>query len=303
MNAIAYNPRVGFADPFGGQADIEKCVIRAVGDPALRFGEDALRMLRAVRFAATLGYTIETETLAAIGNQASNLANISAERIREEFTRLLCGAYPNAFLLLFDTGLMPFILQGTPYPGDAALTRTHLACFAASTPPSASKERDPHLPLTLFFAPFVNPTPLLRAMRYDNKTVQAVTLYTKLLPFVIPADRYAIKKTLRQMPKASALAFFENLLKLQAVVGTIDTALFNELRTIARDIHVNHECYTIKDLAINGHDLAKLGIPNGTQMGDILEQLLDDVMHNAAKNQHAVLTKQALFAIRAHKYI
>ena len=282
MNAIAYNPTVGFADPFGGRADIERRIIRAVGDPTLRFGEDALRMLRAIRFAATLGYTIEGETLDAIGAQAGNLTKISAERIREEFTRLLCGAFSAAFTLLFDTGLMPYILQGTPYPGDPMLMQSHLHLLAKHEP-------NPHLPLALFFAPFADLAPLLRAMRYDNKTVQAIALYTKLLPQPIPADRYAIKKTLRQMPPASALACFDNLLTLQEIVGTSNPTHLMDLRTIAHDIHANNECYHIKDLAINGHDLAQLGFPTGKPMGDKLEKLLDTVMRDPAKNRREFL--------------
>ena len=184
---------------------------------------------------------------------------------------------------------MPFILQGTPYPGAPIQTHHHL---------SKTSHGDPHLPLALFFAPFADPAPLLRAMRYDNKTVQAVALYTKLLPHPIPTDRYAIKKTLRQMPQASALAFFGNLLTLQAIVGIADIAHLDELHTIARDIHDKNECYSIKQLAINGHDLAKLGIPTGKQMGDILEQLLDTVMRDPTQNQHALLTKQALFCYK-----
>jgi len=289
MNAIAYNPATGFADPFGGRADIERRIIRAVGDPSLRFGEDALRMLRAVRFAATLGYKIEGDTLSAITAQSSNLANISAERTREEFTRLLCGAYPAAFPLLFDTGLMPYILQGTPYPGDTALTQSHLEKLLQMP---ASADNNPHLPLALFFAPFADPAPLLRAMRYDNKSVQAVARYTQLLPHPIPADRYAIKKTLRQMPPASAPAFFENVLTLQEVVGVCNAAHVDELRKIARDIHDNNECYQIKDLAVNGNDLIAQGIPAGKETGAELERLLDIVMRDPAKNRRETLMQR-----------
>jgi len=285
MNAIAYNPASGFADPFNGRADIERHIIRAVGNPTLRFGEDALRMLRAIRFAATLGFAIEGETLAAIGKQSSNLANISAERIRQEFTRLLCGAYPAAFALLFDTGLMPYILQGIPYPGDTALTQSRLNKLLLKT----SADSNPHLPLAIFFAPFDNPALLLRAMRYDNKTVQAVTLYTQLLPHPIPNDRYEIKKTLRQMPPKSALAFFENLLMLQEVIGISDAMHLTALHQIAHDIHDKNECYHIKGLALNGNDLIARGIPAGKETGAALERLLNIVMRNPAKNQRDIL--------------
>ncbi|MCL2499647.1 MAG: CCA tRNA nucleotidyltransferase [Defluviitaleaceae bacterium] len=279
MNAIAYNPAYGFADPFNGREDIEQKIIRCVGDPAHRFGEDALRMLRAVRFAGTLGFTIEADTLDAISAQRENLARISAERVREELTCLLCGAYPQAITLLETTGLMPHVLQSRTYEGDLAETIRQVEKSPA----------DEHLRLSLFFSRFEFVEKVLRALRFDNKSIQAIRLYVRLLPVPIPADRYTIKKYLYQMPAAYAQLFFENLLTLQEITQVSDPAHITQLRQISRSIHENDECYTLRGLAVNGKDLAALGIPPGKAMGDTLKSLLDAVMRDPTINKKEIL--------------
>jgi tRNA nucleotidyltransferase (CCA-adding enzyme) len=281
MNAIAYNPAHGFADPFNGREDIKQKIIRCVGDPGHRFSEDALRMLRAVRFAGTLGFAVDPAAIAAISMLKENLTRISAERIREELTRLLCGAYPQAIALLESTGLMLYVLQGQTYPDSLAEVIKRLE----KSPP------DEHFRLSLFFSS-INPTEkILRSLRCDNKTIQAVSLYVKLMPVAIPADRCAIKKCLRQMPQAAAQVFFENLLTLQEITGNTSSAHLATLRQISREIHANDECYTLQGLAINGKDLLEIGIPPGKVMGEKLEFLLDAVMRDPKLNNKECLLK------------
>jgi tRNA nucleotidyltransferase (CCA-adding enzyme) len=110
INAMAYNEKEGFIDLFGGMKDLEQGVIRCVGSAAERFGEDALRILRAIRFSAQLGFTIEENTLQAIKDKAGNLQSISAERIRAELTKLLISDYPNRLKLLYETGITKVVL-------------------------------------------------------------------------------------------------------------------------------------------------------------------------------------------------
>lgn len=110
INAMAYNPRTGIVDPFDGMSDIEKRCIRCVGDPRERFGEDALRMLRGIRFAGQLQFEIENETLTAIREQAPTLVNVSAERIRTELTKLLLSDGSDRLLLAAETGLDQYFL-------------------------------------------------------------------------------------------------------------------------------------------------------------------------------------------------
>jgi tRNA nucleotidyltransferase (CCA-adding enzyme) len=299
MNAIAYNPSKGFADPFDGREDIGRKIIRCVGDPAHRFGEDALRMLRAIRFAGTLGFTVDPAALAAITAQSENLARISAERVREELTRLLCGEYPRVIALLDSTGLMPYVLQNRLYAGDLMKTIDWLEgvnkirLVESQNPPNDVKFNE-YTRLVLFFFPFdaVGEIPrILRDLRFDNKTIQAVRLLARLLPVPIPADRYIIKKHLRQMPKAFAQAFFENLLLLKEITNQADPSHLAQLYCISREIHKNNECYTLQNLAVNGKDLAEIGIPPGKIMGDTLESLLDAVMREPGLNKKSRLLR------------
>lgn len=110
INAMAYNEKEGFIDLFGGLSDLENGIIRCVGSPEERFGEDALRILRAVRFSAQLGFGIEEETMKAIRAKAENLMSISAERIRAELTKLLLSGHPERLRTLYETGITKLIL-------------------------------------------------------------------------------------------------------------------------------------------------------------------------------------------------
>jgi tRNA nucleotidyltransferase (CCA-adding enzyme) len=278
MNAIAYNPQQGFVDPFDGLGDIQNKTIRCVGDPVHRFGEDALRMLRAIRFAATLGFAVDPGVLSGIQTLYKNLAKISGERIREELTRLLCGAYPSAIFLLEATGLMPYVLQGRDYEGDLKKTVRRIE----------QSPKNEHIRLSLFFSSFNTVGTLLRNLRFDNKTIKAVGFYTRFLTTPIPDDRYEIKKLLRQLPKEAS---FDHLLTLREITNPTESA--HVIRNTYREIHENNECYTLQNLAINGRDLAEVGFPSGKIMGDILETLLDTVMRNPSLNKKRLLTESA----------
>ena len=285
INAIAYNPTHGFADPFNGRADITRQTIRCVGNPTHRFTEDALRMLRAVRFAGTLGFVIDPAAINAITALRENLTRISAERIREELTRLLCGTLPGALSLLESTGLLPYVLRGTPYPAPLAQTVQYLE----------SAPTDETLRLSLFFTPFQQngsaPTveKIMRDLRYDNKTIHAAALFARLLPHPIPAERYAIKKILQQLPQDLVKDSFEKLLALQQITGVSDTAHNELLRQLADDVLSKNEPYLLKHLAINGDDLHATGFPRGKEMGAALAGLLDAILREPAANEKQIL--------------
>ncbi|MCL2360935.1 MAG: CCA tRNA nucleotidyltransferase [Defluviitaleaceae bacterium] len=268
VNAIAYNPAKGFVDPFDGRNDIDKKLIRCVGIPRHRFGEDALRMLRALRFAGQLGFFIDKATLRAIAAMSLNIANISAERIREELVRLLCSPYVKAIKLLETTGLLCNILE---YSGDIDKTTELLA---------ACPEKET-LRLAVFFAySGHNSLELLRSLRFDNKTIREVFHYICMLHTPIPHDRYEIKKILRQIPHE----LFENLLLLQSLFYPDDTSKLAAIRIEVQDILDKEECYTLQNLSVKGKDLITAGFPPGKAVGDKLEGLLDMVMRNPELN-------------------
>ncbi|MDR0273038.1 MAG: CCA tRNA nucleotidyltransferase [Clostridiales bacterium] len=268
INAIAFNPSKGFVDPFGGCGHIERGVIKCVGDSEIRFSEDALRMLRAIRFAAELGFSVDSDTLGAIAKLKENLSNISAERIREELTKLLCGAYPDALELLESTGLMYFALRERDYCGDLRSVVSQLALCP----------QDEHMRLALFFS-HMDCEKILLNLKFDNKTQKVVSLFVKYLAVPISHDRYEIKKLLRVFSHNE----FEKLLDLK-ILGGEPRELIAQISEEARDIFAKSECFTLRCLAVNGDDLADAGIPRGKIMGDALEKLLDAVMRDPSLN-------------------
>ena len=312
MNAIAYNPSRGFVDPFYGRDDIDKGIIRCVGDATCRFSEDALRMLRAIRFAGVLGFSVDESALNAITQLQENLSNISAERIREELGKLLCGAYPQALMLLENTKLLTPVLRGYEYvgdlcsvipqitacPPDEAMRLTLFLCNAfaidcatdaTSLPPSISA-----VSLDSKCMAMSRVAGILRDLRYDNKTIKHVTLYVDLLHAPLPHDRYGIKKLLRIVPHE----IFENLLDLKAIHNKVlHLSAIEDVRREAQDIISSNECFTLRDLAVSGNDLAQAGIRPGKAMGNALELLLDAVMRDPSANVKETLINMALCSI------
>lgn len=269
MNAIAFSPDRGFVDPFGGQEDIANQIIRCVGVAAHRFNEDALRMLRAVRFSAQLGFDIQPETMAAIAACKQNLTHISAERVREELTRLLASPHPQKIIDLQTLGLLDFMLQGYTYGDDLAQVAERIG----NTPCRLN------LRLALFFAWCGEDAPkVLRALRFDNKTILEVGAMIHLLPSLLPHSRYALKKLLSK----TSPAIVEGVATLQQDEHTRDTL---------RDILRLGECFTLRDLEVKGSDLIRLGIKPGKQIGDLLDTLLDMTLRDPSLNDYNKLIR------------
>jgi tRNA nucleotidyltransferase (CCA-adding enzyme) len=242
---------------------------------------------------------------------AHKLQFISAERIRDELTKLICAPHPEVLFLLEETGLLHFA-----YPGDmpqtvAFLQLLHEKCTQMLAEEASMYPSHTHMALALFFAPFMNLqqkqaavlpnhsvtnlSDLLRSLRFDNKTIQAIILYTTLLHAPIPTQAFEIKQILRQMPKEQPFEAFENLLILCEVIHTDKNdnqvkPQLDEIRETLHSINANNECFTIAQLAINGHDLAALGVPPGKEMGQMLEKLLDIVLREPEKNTRETLT-------------
>ena len=265
MNAIAFNPSDGFVDPFGGREDILRREIRCVGDAEARFNEDALRIMRAFRFAAQLGFNIDDEILTAAAKLGKNLANISVERIMNELTRLITAPHPHVLIQLETAGLLPYILPD--FAGDLHKIIPKLKLC----PPDA-----PMRYAVLLASYEEKTTAAFRRLKPDNKTLSLVSLYVSRYKTAIQPDRYEIKKILRRVP----LETLAKLLTLQEIYGIKTDEVFAQ----AQDIINKNECYTLKNLAINGDDLSAHGIKKGTKMGEILERLLNEVMQNPSAN-------------------
>ena len=271
MNAIAYHPNKGFVDPFGGQADIKRKLVRCVGNPVQRFTEDALRMLRAVRFSGTTGFAICGDVLEAISKLKHNLSNVSPERIREELGKLITSYHPEAVEILYTTGLLPFVLRGREYSGDISEVVPWLK--------KCSTHEPMRMALFLYWAGDECEN-LLRDLRFDNKSMKEISLYVRMLYKPILDSRYEIKKILRYVQQD----MFENVLTLKAIINPLESEVLEDIRQEAADIYQKGECFTLRDLAVNGSDLAALGMPRGKEMGEVLENLLDMVMRSPELN-------------------
>ena len=277
INAIAYNPNTGLIDPFGGVADINKKNIRCVGEPHQRFSEDALRMMRAIRFCAQLDFDIDPDTYAAISTMAGRLHLISMERIRDELTKILTSQNPEALALLKDTGLWPNILRGVSFCGNLPVS----CCGNLSASWFKNCPKEPAMLYALLSAD----EHLMRHLKFDNRTIKETATYTNRLDQHIPNSRYDIKVILNEIGPRQ----LNNLLTLKAIVQPQEATHFEAIRDTCDDIIKSNECFSIADLAVTGGDLIASGIPPGEEIGRTLYALLDKVMADPTLNKKEVL--------------
>lgn len=254
INAMAFHPDEGITDPFGGMEDIQRKLIRSVGDPLERFSEDALRMLRAIRFSAQLGFKIEDRTYNAIRILNKDIGFVSFERIRNELDRILSSAHPYKLGLIWDTGLSSHVFPGIP-----ALPEIFLkACGAAY---EAAK---PIFLLTsLFYGAFGKCSAnqaqiLLRRLKYDNRTISQVKktlMAAEVLETPTPRN---IRRACRLFgAEAAEAAFLILSLAGKCSTGAVDPSLFADPQP----------------LMISGSDLIRSGLNEGKEIGIILSLL------------------------------
>lgn len=281
MNAIAYHPAEGFRDPFHGQEDIAAETIRGVGDPPKRFQEDALRMLRCVRFAAQLGFVIEEETWAALCANTALIQKISVERIHEELKKLWLSPFIEKIPLLWESGLLA---QIDPVLSARLIARSQKTLSELSVCP-----KEFILRWTVVLQDYTpdEAKAFLKGMKFDNHTLKRVCLLLEQLQNDVPTDAYP----LRRLAGAIGTEAMEELLTLQAILRP--TSPHQESRELLKKILADGDCLTLKTLALSGKDLMGMGAPHGKELGTILAELLDIVLQEPAKNTKEILTAQA----------
>ena len=275
MNAIALAADGLLADPFGGVEDIREKRIRCVGEPALRFEEDALRMLRALRFSAKLGFTIEINTLLAIQEKAPLAATLAAERVREELEKLLLTDAPETVYPLMEMGLLDAYLLDRPlfsplFRKLRRLPRKALYRWAGLTV------------LLCRLGCIDSAEDFLRSLRLDSRSIRCCTAAEQLLRQPLPTTPLAWKKTLHawEVPGVSCAAAVSD-----ALYGGQS---LKELRAVLR----SGECFSLKHLAVSGDDLLALGL-RGRALGEMLNFLLDYVMEFPENNRRELLLSLA----------
>lgn len=266
VNAIAYNPLNGYVDLFNGRDDINKKIIRGVGVPAKRFQEDALRMMRAVRFSAQLDFSIEENTLKALKDNADLIENISIERIREEFFKLLLSNHNERLDILLNSGMTEYFLP-------EILNRK----YDYSKINGLSKDIVVRLSYVLSHIDSKNVNKIMKRLKTDNKTGAAVTNIVKYVDYKI-TDDYSMRKLINLTG--------DNTLSLIEVMGAINN--YNMTNEINMYNRVKNDCCTLKSLDLTGNDLMNIGI-KGKEIGEVLNKALDLVMKEPDKNNREVL--------------
>ncbi len=269
VNAMAYHPKRGLVDPFGGRQDLEKKIIRAVGTPELRFQEDALRIMRAFRFSAQLGFTIAPETLLGAYQTRDGLSRIARERICSEFLRLLTAPDPApALVSMKEHGIFPYIADVFS-PNDNILP---LLCQM----PAKEEAR-----LGLLFAGESEETirTILHSLKCSTKQITVTVATARGAGFAVTSPHDAARLI--------ALTGCYAPLAVRASV-----LLGNSLPQAEEWVAQNRCPTSLSDLAISGRDLSDLGI-TGKDIGDTLRDLLDVVMREPQKNQKEWLLQLA----------
>lgn len=316
VNAMAMDVHGTLHDPFGGQADIRRRVLRCVGEPERRFREDALRILRTLRFSATLGFAIEADTHRSLRERRDDLRYVAAERVREELTKLLCGAEVLRVLLEDPQVLGVVLPEILPCVGFDQHNRHHCydvwghtAHAVAAAPP------DPVLRWAMLLHDLGKPScftldeqgvghfhghhrpsaemaeTVCRRLRFDRAASQQICMLVRYHDRPIPLTERAIRRAMNQLG-------VEGLRQLCAVKRADNLAQHPDYRGRQREINEGEAimdellrkdaCFSLKQLAVNGWDMAALGL-EGPAIGQMLQTLLEAVMDGAADNDRDAL--------------
>ena len=321
INAMAYSPKSGIIDLYGGMSDIERHIIRAVGNATERFDEDALRILRAIRFSAQLDFDIEEATRDACRAQARYLRDISAERIRVELEKLLLSDHPERLIDAYEIGITAVILpefdtmmetpqhnpnhkydvgrhtievirhiEAEPVARLGALLHDCGKPAAKTTDEDGTDHFRNHNIIGMEIAGQV-----LTRLKYDNDTRKKVVKLVKWHDYGMGSlpSKAKFRKALSEM----GADFFPYILKIRKadVAGQSEYRRLEKLSNLQSlgemydEIIHDEDCLRIKDLALSGRDLIAMGIKPGEHMGEILDYLLACVLENPSLNDEDTL--------------
>ena len=276
INAMAYSHQSGLVDPFGGQEDLKKKIVRAVGVPKERFTEDALRVMRCIRFAAQLGFRIDPATFEAAKELSVNLQKISAERIREELLKILVSAHPDYTRLLQEIGAMPFILPSYKrYQEEAERVLLTLP-------------DDKVLRLTAFLyqGGQAEAAEFFDRLKFDNDTRNRVIHLIRYADISLEPCPEALRRFLSEFGK-------EDVDRLLLFIEKARGEDLSAVRTELQGIEARGECTSLRELQLTGNDLSAMGMKPGREMGALLKELLQAVLEDPSLNTKEKLTSIA----------
>lgn len=327
INAMAYHPQKGLIDPFHGREDLEKRVIRTVGNPRERFQEDALRIMRGLRFASVLGFTIEDETARCIHEQKQLLERISPERFRVELMKLIIGEEFERVLREYPQVISVWIPEILPMIGFLQHTPYHIYDIWEHTLHAmAGVEAEPLLRLTMLLHDIAKPscffrdekgvghfythsqkgavlaTEILKRLRFDQKTIRQVALLIEYHYISLDLGKNAAKRLLQKIGEEN----FRLLLKVRAADDGAKSPRFQGefadtggLEQLLEEILQENACISLAQLAISGTDLLNLGMTPSPEIGEILQMLLEEVMDELLPNEEKALQARARILIKS----
>lgn len=320
INAMAYNDESGLIDPFGGQTDLNSRLIRCVGEPRKRFTEDSLRILRCIRFASQLDYIIENSTVDAMYECLPLLKRVAVERIRIEFEKLLCGPAAASTLREYREIIADFIPEIRPMFDLNQKNDYHVYDVWEHTLHVLQHiPSEPKLRLSAFFHDIGKPETMtvtdegwghfyrheaagaeitnsvMRRLKYDNDTRGDVVAVIDAHKIIFQQTQRYARSCLAKLgePRLRMLIELELAdVKSQNPAFTSDRAeniaAFSKL---VDEVIAAQQCFSLKDLAISGRDLLHAGIPQGPEIGHILNQLLELVIEEKLPNERQALTE------------
>ncbi len=270
VNAMAYSPTRGLVDVFGGRRDIDARVIRCVGEPDKRFGEDGLRILRALRFASCLDYTIDADTSASIEKNAHLLENISAERIYSELCKLVTGKGAHRIIAEYPCVIGKILPSLTD------------ARYADAVRAVGESESDLILRLALLVGSKEGAMSDMQALKSDGATRRSVASVAEMAGVRL-SDRVSLRRALRGCTADN----LRRAIKMQKITAKIDETEEKRLLSLLED--AKNDPVTPASLAIGGEDVKRLTGASGRAIGDALERMLELVITDAVPNERAAL--------------
>lgn len=294
INAMAYNDEHGIVDIFDGVGDLQRKIIRCVGNAHDRFDEDALRILRAVRFSAQLGFGIEENTAGAAKELAVNLKRISSERIHTEFNKMLKSPHPDYFSVADAIGIMEIVL-----PEYHVMSAEDKAFVGALAKECACLLPERYAAMLFMSGRYSEEGPadtakrVLKRLKLDNDTINTASMLLRFGMLEITDDEPRIRHIIYETGDKNILRILDFRTAYEKCIGN-DIADVRRMYDICNMIFERGDCVSLKNLAITGKELIAMGVPAGRQMGEILNSLLMLVLDNPQLNDREQLSKEAL---------
>ena len=294
INAMAYSETKGVIDLFSGQEDLRRRVVRAVGDPEERFREDALRILRCIRFAAQLDFSIDPETFRAARKLAPSLNLISRERVREELMKILLSDHPEYLDLLREIGAMRDIIP--EYPEDSRVLAAAFrslpknpvlrlaALFSLAESPEAGDDPVKRTPEQLAEASEER----LKVLRFDRAAIQKTAHLVRNTGIPLSEEGPVFRRSISAAGKEDFPALISLLRAIHTAEG-LDTKILEKMEEGYRETCRKGLCTSIRELKVSGKELMDMGVPKGPAVGELLNRLLLYVLDSPEKNEKDIL--------------